>query len=347
MDTLKKFIIFLIISFKLIIYIINTTISDNSLLVYLYLIIIMVLSLKYLFKLQFTKIIFLKVMLIMIVSFIIFFLYKEDNIFLYSLLGLLLINDDNKDIVKTIFVSLVIIFSITILLGSLNILPMDEVYRTINGESQVRISLGFPNANAAFAYFIPIVLSGIYLFKNNKIFIILSLIVSIIIYNFTVCRTGFYLIILILIFSIVTKKYNINFNKNYFLICFILSILIAILFGQTKYNYVNELFSYRPWYGFQFLKEGIFSWGLGINNKLILDNLYFKLLANYSIIGILLYLYIYKMGKEICNNDKYILFAMFFFNIYNIFEAMTIGNFVLIIFLKEIFKYYGVIYEEN
>lgn len=347
MEKLKKFIIFLIISFKLIIYIINTVISDNSVFVYLYLIIVVLLSLKYIFQLQFSKMVFLKVMLIMIVSFIIFFLYKEDNIFLYSLLGLLLINEDDKEIIKTIFISLVIIFSLTTILGCLNILPVSEVYRTINGDTQTRTSLGFPNANAAFAYFIPIILSGLYLFKDKKLFIILSLIISIIIYSFTVCRTGFYLILMIILFSIIIKKYNINFNKNFFLICFVLSIIIALLFGRTKYNYINELFSFRPWYGYQFLKQGIFKWGTGIDKNFILDNLYFKLLANYSIVGILLYLYIYKMGEKLCSKDKYLLFSMFFFNIYNIFEAMTIGNFVLIIFLKEIFKDYGVIYEKD
>lgn len=247
-----------------------------------------------------------------------------------------------------IFKSLSIVFILTILLGILNVIPISESYRTIDGESQIRTSLGFPNANAAFAYFIPIVLSGIYLFKNNKLFSIITIIIAITIYRFTMCRTGFYLSVIIIFINLFIKNIDYKkFNKNIFMICFVISILLALFFGTTKYNTINELLSFRPWFCYQFLKLGISKWGLGIPDNIILDNLFFKLLANYSIFGIILYYYIYKNGRKICSKDKYLLYAMIFFSIYNIFEAMTIGNFVLIIFLKEIIKSYGVYYEED
>lgn len=348
MDFFKKVLIFLIVSFKLLVYIINTTISSSSLIVYLYLFIIILMSLIYIFKLRFNKTSFIKIMTIIIISFIIFIIYKEDNIFLYTLLGLILIDEKNEDIVKIIFESLSIVFILTVLLGVLNILPVSEAYRTIDGETQIRTSLGFPNANAAFAYFIPIVLSGLYLFKNNKIFTFLALVSASAIYSFTMCRTGFYLVLIILLVNLFIKNTDSGkFNKNIFMICFVLSVLLALLFGTTKYNSINELLSFRPWYCYQFLKQGIFIWGSGIPENLILDNLFFKLLANYSIIGISLYYYVYKQGRNICSSDKYLLFSMIFFTIYNIFEAMTIGNFVLIVFLKEIIKSYGVVYEKD
>lgn len=348
MDWLKRIIIFLIISFKLLLYIINTTISNSSIIVYLYLFVIALLSFKYIINIKFDKSSFLKILLIIVISFIIFFMHKDDNIFLYSLLGLVLINEDNKEIIKTIFVSLVIIFILTIILGMVNILPITEAYRTIEGEAQVRTSLGFPNANAAFAYFIPIVLSGIYLFKKDWRFNIGALVSAIIIYSFTKCRTGFYLVIILLMFNFLKKKeISYKFSKNSFIVCFIISILLAFFFGTTKYNSINELLSFRPWYFNQFLNQGVFAWGLGIPENLILDNLYFKLLANYSIVGFCLYYYIYKLGSKLCIKDNKIFIAMIFFNVYNILEAMTIGNFVLIIFIKEIFQSYGVNYEKN
>lgn len=162
------------------------------------------------------------------------------------------------------------------------------------------------------------------------------------------CRTGFYLSVIIIFINLFIKNIDYKkFNKNIFMICFVISILLALFFGTTKYNTINELLSFRPWFCYQFLKLGISKWGLGIPDNIILDNLFFKLLANYSIFGIILYYYIYKNGRKICSKDKYLLYAMIFFSIYNIFEAMTIGNFVLIIFLKEIIKSYGVYYEED
>ena len=94
MNSLKKIIIFLVISFKMLLYIINTTITNNSLIFIIYVLFIVALSLPFIFRITFTKESFLKIMLILLVSFIMFFLYKEDNVFLYSILGLILINED-------------------------------------------------------------------------------------------------------------------------------------------------------------------------------------------------------------------------------------------------------------
>ena len=347
MNNLKKLIIFLIVSFKLLLYIINSTISNSTLLFIMYILLIFVLSLPFILKIKFTKHSFIKIMLILITTFIMFYLYKEDNIFLYSLLALILIDEDNKNIVKVIFTSLVLIFCITLFLGLIGILPNTDVIRNVDGAIQVRYSLGFSNANAAFSYFIPVVLSGVYLYKKNKLFNFIMLLISLFIYHYTKCRTGFYLVILIILFNMLSIKNIFKKGNILFVIFFIASILLALLFGTTKYNFINELLSYRPWFSYQFLKEGITIWGTGIPKNIILDNLYLRLLANYSIFGIAIYYYIYNKGSKLCNKDNMLIYALFFFSLYNIFEAMTIGNFVLIIFLKEIFNSFGVTYEKD
>jgi len=347
MSNLKKIIIFLIVSFKLLLYIINNTISNNSLLIVMYILLVIALSLPFILKIKFTKESFIKIMLILLITFIMFFLYKEDNIFLYSILGIILIDEDNKDIIKVIFLSLSTMFSITLLLGFIGILPNTDVIRNVDGVIQTRYSLGFSNANAAFSYFIPIVLSGIYLYKNNKPFNIIMLLISLFIYHYTKCRTGFYLVILALTFNMINLKTGIKKGNTIFMIFFITSVLLALLFGRTKYNFVNELLSYRPWYSYQFLKEGISIWGMGIPKNIILDNLYLRLLANYSIFGVVIYYYIYNRGSKLCIKDNMLIFAFFFFLLYNVFESMTIGNFVIIIFLKEIFNSFGVVYEKD
>ena len=170
------------------------------------------------------------------------------------------------------------------------------------------------------------------------------LLISLFIYHYTKCRTGFYTAILALSFNMINFKVRIKKGNTIFIIFFIISILSALLFGTSKYNFVNELLSYRPWYSYQFLKEGISIWGMGIPKNLILDNLYLRLLANYSIFGVFIYYYIYDKGSKLCIKDNMLIYSLFFFLFYNIFEAITVGNFVIIIFIKEIFNSFGVVY---
>ena len=72
---------------------------------------------------------------------------------------------------------------------------------------------------------------------------------------------------------------------------------------------------------------------MGVPKNIILDNLYLRLLANYSIYGVVIYYYIYNKGSKLCIKDSMLIYTLFFFSLYNIFEAMTIGNFVIIVFL--------------
>lgn len=85
----------------------------------------------------------------------------------------------------------------------------------------------------------------------------------------------------------------------------------------------------------------------GIPQNLILDNLYLRLLANYGIIGFGLYYYIFNKGFKLCKENKELIFSSFFFLFYGIFEAVTVGNFVIVIFLNEIFKSYRSDYEKS
>ena len=55
MNTLKKLLIFLIVSFKLSLYIINETITTNPLIMYLYVLVIFLLALPTILNLKFDK----------------------------------------------------------------------------------------------------------------------------------------------------------------------------------------------------------------------------------------------------------------------------------------------------
>lgn len=349
MSDLKKIIIFMVVTFKLFIYIVNETIWDSSLFSYIYLFTIFILSLPYILKLEFNKKSFIKTFIILLISLIMFMKFKEDNIFLYALIALIIKKEEIKEMVKTFFYSVLIIYIITVILGILDILPMNDSYRTINGETDIRVSLGFPNANAVFSYFIPIVLSGIYLYDKNKLFNIMIIIVGTVLFTFSKCRTGYYIVVLIVISNLLLKNnYLKRIGNKQFLMFFILSILLAILFGSTKYNEINMILSGRPWYYLEFIKQGPLVWGYGINENLILDNLYLRLLANYSIYGFILYYYIYETGLTLFKDNKKILFITLFFLLYGVFEAITVGNFILVIFIKEILDgYREESYEKN
>ena len=95
MDILKKVIIFMVVTFILFIYIINQTIWNSSLVAYLYLIVIFLLSIPFILKLSFNKSSFIKTFLILFISFIMFAVYREDNIFLYSIVALLTMENND------------------------------------------------------------------------------------------------------------------------------------------------------------------------------------------------------------------------------------------------------------
>lgn len=345
MNTLKKLLIFLIVSFKLSLYIINETITTNPLIMYLYVLVIFLLALPTILNLKFDKSSFIKTMTILAISFIMFILYKEDNIFLYAIIALMTLDDDNKEMIKIFFWSSLMIYIITLFLGACGYLQVDDVYRTIDGTSAVRNSLGFANANAVFTYFVPIVLSGIYLYGKSNFFTVIVFLSATVLFSYCKSRTGYYLTLFILFTNLFSKQqWILKIKHRQFLFCFIVSLLIACCFGISEYNSVNQLLSYRPWYYLQFLKQGPFVWGGGLSEHMVLDNLYFHLLAYYSIIGFGLYYYIFTEGL-LLNKEPKIAFISFFFLSYGIFEAVTIANFTIVIFLKEIFlKYRG---EEN
>lgn len=341
MDIIQKFIIFMVVTFKLQIYIINQTISSNPLITYMYVFLIFLLALPYILKIDFNKNSFIKTFVILFIAFVMFIVLREDNIFLYAIVALLAMDADDKEIVKTFFWSGVIVFAVTILLGNIGVLPISEAYRTLEGETDIRVSLGFPNANAVFTYFVPIVLAGLYLFDKKKmkiVYCIIALVIATILFDSCKSRAGYYLVITIIILNLFSKNKFINkLSYHQFAFFGICSIILAFLYGGTIYNDVNLALSGRPYYYLQFLKLGPLAWGMGIPDNLIIDNLFLKILANYGVIGFGLYFYIFNKGLSLAKDNKFILFASFMLLLYGIFESVTVVNFVIVLLLKRIF----------
>lgn len=268
MDLSKRIIIFMVVAFKQLIYIIDETITTSPIIIYGYLLFIIALSLPNILKIKFNKNSFIKVTIIFGISFFMFCIFKEDNVFLYSLLAIITLDEDTDKIVKEFYRSLCIIYLMTIALGYLGILPLNNSYRTIEGTTETRFSLGFANVNAVFTYFIPLFLAGNYLYKNKTKFNIVMVIIATILFVFSRSRTGYYLVLLIICCNIL-KKQNLVLKivKNQFLFFFVISVLLALIFGRSKSNYINELLSYRPWYYLNFIKLTPIVWGKRYTSK--------------------------------------------------------------------------------
>ncbi len=337
----KKIILFLSLAFKLLTYIIKTTVSTSSIITYLYLLIIFLLSLPYFLTKKFDTKKFLIYMSIFLFSLSILIFIEDDNLLFFTLIAILYEDEDKQKLVKSFFHISLFMYIAVLVLGILNILPNNVLIRNIDGEIQERISLGFPNPNAVFMYFIPIVLSGYYITNKKFVFNIIVLILSFILYYYTQCRTG---LLVIIIFAILSLFKDIKFlrknSKFLFIAMTIFSILFAIIFGQEKSNLINELLSSRPYLMNYYIEKGqIFSlFGKGLIDGKVLDNFYIMALVKYGFFGYFIYAYIYTKGYSFFKNDYKLTVCFIIFLIYYFCEATIPYNFVITLFLIEILK---------
>ena len=344
-SNLKKIILILAIAFRLFMYIIDTLVGNSYLITISYLMIMLFLFILIIFNKKYSYKKFIFIVFLGIFSSLIFLIYKEDNLFFYFLIAILYEDEDTLKMVKIIFYTSLIMYIIVLILGITDIISSTIAYRNIDGNLDVRRSLGFFNANAVFIYYLPIVLSGYYLFSNVKIFNILVLITATILYFFARSRAGYIVVCLFILLSLFKNNKIIpKLSKNMFGIMTIISILIAILYGQNSTNTINELLSGRPYFSYYYLENNLVFTFFGNNmiNSMILDNFYLRLLVNYGIIGYLVYFYIYRKGSSLLQMDYKLMLCSVIFLIYAFCESSNPSNFVLIIYMQAILKNIGV-----
>ncbi len=143
------------------------------------------------------------IVFLLILSIIIAIVAKDKSIFFLLLISLALRNMDFKKIVKITLKIFSIIFSITVILSLLKIIPD----WTFNRGPKVRHSLGFIYPTDAIGIYLSIVLMFFYIRRNKTtIYELLTLeIVNVILYYYTHGRTSFILITIILTILFLTR----------------------------------------------------------------------------------------------------------------------------------------------
>ena len=248
------------------------------------------------------------------------------DVFVIFMLVLLFRGDKLEKFLKYFLISNLICWISTIILSHIGFVQNKVLSRELNGVITVRNTLGFHTTNLALMSFFGIVISGFIIVKKKVIFSIVAALASTYIYIQTGCRTGYFMIIIAILFynleSVLNKLNIAKFNYKYSFILFtIISIIIALIFGDIS-NPINILLSNRTY----FWKEGITnlkSLNLFYNidsDKYILDNIYLYIWYKFGIICYLVYNYFYIKASVNIKSYKVIV-ALMLYLIYGIFEA--------------------------
>lgn len=340
-DINKQLIIIIALSFRFV-----PIFYSNSYLNYLLIIILFLLTILNILKLKLPREKFFTMVTLLLLSLLIFIVYREDNLFIYYVTALAFLKDRDSIIIKKFLAISMMLFVLILVAGRLSIINVIEGGRYIDGETVVRNSLGFGNINSAFIYYLGIVF-GIYYFLHKHKFKLLLMyipttLVALYLYKETDCRTGFYIYLLFVIISLIyNKKLNNCFKivvPYLFVIFTVFSFLLAIMYGKTIGNEVNSVLSSRPYFSYYYVKNFKFIslLGTGVVGHYVLDNYYLSLLVKSGIVGYITYLYIFAKGsKMIRDNYAYSLIILFTL-IYGILECGLYGNFIYVILLKNI-----------
>lgn len=281
----------------------------------------------------------------LLLSSLMFVVYNEDNLFIYFICALAFLDEKNNRKLVTLFTIITIISFIGVVLsGELGIINIKMSGRV----GIYRSSLGFGNVNTPFVYFTAIMFGLYYLFGDNKkllfLIYILTTFVAIYIFGATNSRTGYYIYYLFIISSLLyNKKINKYFSKivpSTFFIFLIVSILIAVLYGQNISNEVNVFLSNRPYFSYYYIQNYLWFNLLGNNivSYYVLDNFYLATLVKIGFIGFITYAYIFVKGSLLYKKDEKINLIIFFILLYGVLESNFYGNFIYVLLLKEIIK---------
>ncbi len=315
-------IIFLIILFK---YLLNFRVP--MLFLYLYIIIICVLTIVNIYYKKFTISEFKKIAMFLIISMYFVVLYKDVNFLMSFLLATICIRRDNKGFIKAFFISSAILYLFTIILSKIGVVPSNNMTRIVDGVVFKRESLGFTHPNEVFLYFLPIVLCGYYLFGHKLGYYIVLILVSTMLYKLSYSRTGYIIILLVVFLNLIKNSMKLKIIMPYImLILTAISIFIAVLYGQNLQNSVSELLSGRPYLWNYYIVNGyMFSiLGKGINSQYIMDNFYLFLFIELGLIGYLIYFIIYYKSLKILKYDSKLLIVILLFYIYGLTETNVI-----------------------
>lgn len=246
--------------------------------------------------------------------------------FVTLLIALMFSKNDIREFFKIFFISSLTCYLLTITLNFAGVLEDNSIRRFTENGVIVRNSLGFSHVNGVFKNFLPIVLSGYFLVKEKNIrkYNLFIFIISTVLYSISNSRTGYLCIVIYLLFTtfidIMKFKTIRNSVKYIFIICTIITLVIANFAGKSENNSINELLSNRPVIWNYFINNANAISFINVNfTRIPIDNTYITYLVNYGVLAyIIMFLIKYFAIKKI--NDNRILLIILILSIYGIFE---------------------------
>ena len=263
------------------------------------------------------------------------------DIFVATIFAMLYVREKDgiKDFIKIFTYTSIILYVITIILFLLGFLGNVASQRYVNEYLVERNSLGFMHVNAPFLHFVPIALGLIYINREKSavhkfITIIVLDIISIVLYNYTLSRTGA-IIILLLNIIMIFQKYILDnkVTKYIFKYAFItlgifLTFYIAYKFGNDFTDKsLNRVLSFRPMLALDAIKTyPLKPFGNAFGERFILDSLYLRVLLGAGYISYMFYTYFQIKTFKYIEKDKYLYLILIVFSIYQLFENVVTYN---------------------
>ncbi|MBB1545265.1 MAG: hypothetical protein HG454_003755 [Clostridiales bacterium] len=263
------------------------------------------------------------------------------DIFVATIFAMLYVREKDgiKDFIKIFTYTSIILYVITILLFLLGFLENVASQRYVNEYLVERNSLGFMHVNAPFLHFVPIVLGLIYINREKSatykfITIIVVDIISIVLYNYTLSRTGA-IIIIILNIIMIFQKYILNnkvikyvFKYAFITLGIFLTFYIAYQFGNDfTEGSLNKMLSFRPRLALDAINTyNIKPLGNVFEERIVLDSLYLRVLLGAGYISYMFYTYFQIKTFKYIEKDKYLYLILIVFSIYQLFENVVTYN---------------------
>lgn len=259
-------------------------------------------------------------------------------------------NVDTNDILKKMYYVRIVSFFGVIALSLLGIIDNEKISMWRNGEVSERYSLGFEHPNMLHLTFFLLV--ALYVYNNYEkltIFhygIIAGL--NLILYHFSVSRTGMIVTMLLIVFGMISKFKTINkiivkLPIMIFIVLLIFSFVTGMLYGKVGImDKVNDLLTGRVAYSHYYLQTYGFSlFGNNIKNdtNASFDNGYLYMYIQFGIIGLtylsVLYLKIFKKIMQEFDVKKAILSICFLIYIFTESFSPNIFMNIILLFVAE------------
>lgn len=272
-------------------------------------------------------------------------IHREDAIYTSLVIAANFVGKDLKKLMKIVFYSCIVSFIFVSSLFIFGFAVNKVTSRDFFDVSIYRSTLGFSHPNLVFRFYMPIVLSGLFIFKDNIYYVLIALLLGVGLFFITGSRGGLLTLICLFILCIVPKKiknklYNVKVIPYIFLFFTFVTLILAIIFHDGDLNdYGSGRFNI--WY--TYINDISVFGKVHKINKWPLDNMYLHTLYYGGMYGYIYYYAIYVLAfiNQNKKNSKlvFILFLSTF--IYGFFENFSSfgESQVLIIMMSLILNY--------